>query len=86
MRRAKPSMFALGTAVAVLCGGWGFVTDGGGTKTAAPAPERTFANPILPGMYPDPSVCRVVIGLYATDHGKRATVPADFDWFEYASL
>jgi alpha-N-arabinofuranosidase len=26
----------------------------------------------------------VVIGLYATGHGKRATVPADFDWFEYA--
>ena len=28
----------------------------------------------------------VVIGLYATGHGKRATVPADFDWFEYAPL
>jgi alpha-N-arabinofuranosidase len=26
----------------------------------------------------------VVIGLYATGHGKRSTVPADFDWFEYA--
>ena len=23
------------------------------------------------------------IGLYATGNGKRATVPADFDWFEY---
>ena len=28
----------------------------------------------------------VVIGLYATGNGKRATVPADFDWFEYAPL
>ena len=27
-----------------------------------------------------------VIGLYATGAGKRSTVPADFDWFEYAPL
>lgn len=26
-----------------------------------------------------------VIGLYATGNGKRSTVPADFDWFEYAA-
>jgi alpha-N-arabinofuranosidase len=26
----------------------------------------------------------VMIGLYATGNGKRATAPADFDWFEYA--
>ena len=25
-----------------------------------------------------------MIGLYATGNGKRATAPADFDWFEYA--
>jgi alpha-N-arabinofuranosidase len=24
-----------------------------------------------------------VMGLYATGNGKRSTVPADFDWFEY---
>jgi xylan 1,4-beta-xylosidase len=63
MRGAKPSTLTVGTAVAVLCGGWGFVTDGAPTKTAAP-PERTFANPILPGMYPDPSVCRVGADFY----------------------
>ncbi len=26
------------------------------------------------------------IGLYATGNGRRSTVPADFDWFEYAPL
>ena len=24
-----------------------------------------------------------MIGLYATGNGRAATVPADFDWFEY---
>jgi len=28
----------------------------------------------------------VVIGMYATGNGKRCTVPADFDWFEYTSI
>jgi len=65
MPRANPSTLAVATAIAVLCGGWGFVTDAGRTKTAAPpADERTFANPILPGMYPDPSICRVGADFY----------------------
>src|SRR4029079_5932364 len=55
MPRANPSTLAVATAIAVLCGGWGFVTDAGRTTTAAP--ERTFANPILPGMYPHPTIC-----------------------------
>jgi alpha-N-arabinofuranosidase len=25
----------------------------------------------------------VVIGMYATGRGQRASVPADFDWFSY---
>jgi hypothetical protein len=25
-----------------------------------------------------------MIGLYATGNGHPSTVPADFDWFEYA--
>ena len=65
MRGAKPSTLAVGTAVAVLCGGWGFVTDGGRAEDGARRPtERTFANPILPGMYPDPSICRVGADFY----------------------
>src|SRR4029079_11335814 len=56
------------TAVALLCGGWGFVADGGRVKTPASAGAssavRTFANPILPGMYPDPSICRVGADFY----------------------
>ena len=56
MAAAKPSTLAMLTAAAVLCGGWGFVIDGGR--------ERTFANPILPGMYPDPSICRVGADFY----------------------
>jgi alpha-N-arabinofuranosidase len=63
MPRANPSTLAVATAIAVLCGGWGFVTDPGRMKTSTP-PDRTFANPILPGMYPDPSICRVGADFY----------------------
>jgi alpha-N-arabinofuranosidase len=28
----------------------------------------------------------VYIGLYATGHGRRSSVPADFDWFDYAPI
>ena len=56
--------FAVFIAVAVVCGGWGIVTDAGKTKTPASGAERTFANPILPGMYPDPSICRVGADFY----------------------
>src|SRR6476646_4443914 len=46
--------------LAPLAGGCARVADST-PKPRAPAPvvERTFDNPILPGMYPDPSICRV---------------------------
>jgi len=59
MPGAKRSMLAAVTAVAALCGGWGFVADPGQVKPPADGAARTFANPILPGMHPDPSICRV---------------------------
>ena len=42
-----------------------FVSPSGGSSAASPAPSRAdatrveFANPVLPGMHPDPSICRV---------------------------
>jgi xylan 1,4-beta-xylosidase len=57
------TLAALG-AIVLLCGGWGFVTDGARPRTPTPAGARTFANPILPGMYPDPSICRVGADFY----------------------
>ena len=59
MPGAKCSMLAAAITMATLCGGWGFVADPGHGKASGPATERTFANPILPGMHPDPSICRV---------------------------
>jgi xylan 1,4-beta-xylosidase len=63
-RRAKRPTLAGVAAVAILCGGWGFVADPSKPKTPAPAAERTFSNPILPGFYPDPSICRVGADFY----------------------
>ena len=40
------------------------MVDGGKLKPPAAAAERTFGNPILPGMYPDPSICRVGADFY----------------------
>src|SRR5215831_5906144 len=59
MPGAKRSMLPAATAIAALCGGWGIVADPGQAKPPAPAAARTFTNPILPGMHPDPSICRV---------------------------
>jgi alpha-N-arabinofuranosidase len=53
---------AVAAVATALCGGWGFVADPGQAKTAATA--GTFTNPILPGMYPDPSICRVGADFY----------------------
>src|SRR5215831_15540691 len=64
MPGAKRSMLPAATAIAALCGGWGIVADPGQAKPPAPAAERTFANPILPGMHPDPSICRVGADFY----------------------
>ena len=36
----------------------------GGKKPPAAFADRTFTNPILPGMYPDPSICRVGADFY----------------------
>jgi alpha-N-arabinofuranosidase len=64
MPGAKRSMLAAAIAVAALCGGWGFVADPGRPATPATFAQRTFANPILPGMNPDPSICRVCADFY----------------------
>src|SRR5678815_5617719 len=42
-----------------LAGGCATVSDAPKPRAPAPVVERTFDNPILPGMYPDPSICRV---------------------------
>jgi alpha-N-arabinofuranosidase len=60
----RSTMLVAAAAVAVVCGGWGFVADRGAAKPPAPPAERTFANPIVPGMYPDPSICRVGADFY----------------------
>jgi xylan 1,4-beta-xylosidase len=39
----------------------------------APAPERIFRNPVLPGCHPDPSICRVGADYYL--------VTSTFEWF-----
>jgi xylan 1,4-beta-xylosidase len=57
-------MLAAASAVAALCGGWGFVADPGRPGTPAAPAQRTFTNPILPGMNPDPSICRVGADFY----------------------
>src|SRR5262245_51745544 len=45
--------------LASLAGGCVSVADAPKPRAPAPVVERTFDNPILPGMYPDPSICRV---------------------------
>jgi len=45
--------------LAPLAGGCASVADAPKPRAPAPVVERTFDNPILPGMYPDPSICRV---------------------------
>jgi xylan 1,4-beta-xylosidase len=55
---------AVSAVAAALGGGWGFVADPGKRAPAPPADARTYANPILPGMYPDPSICRVGADFY----------------------
>jgi len=42
-----------------LAGGCAAVVDAPKPRVPAPVVDRTFDNPILPGMYPDPSICRV---------------------------
>src|SRR6187399_2375602 len=45
--------------LAPLAGGCASVADAPKPRAPAPVVERTFDNPIVPGMYPDPSICRV---------------------------
>ena len=77
-----------------------FLTRGNPFATEAdPNAVVTYNNPIIPGFYSDPSVCRVgdvyseietvgfftgvYVGFYATGNGKVSTTNADYDWFEY---
>src|SRR5262245_47286228 len=63
MRSANISACAcLAAAVAAGCAG---MAEPAKTRPATPPPSgRTFTNPILPGMYPDPSICRVGADFY----------------------
>src|SRR6187397_2409852 len=45
--------------LAPLAAGCASVTDAPKPRAPAPVVERTFDNPILPGLHPDPSICRV---------------------------
>ena len=53
--------------------------------------KKMFTNPIFAGFYPDPSICRRVLGgfvgcmyvLYATSIGKSSNNVSHFDWFKY---
>jgi beta-xylosidase len=71
VRSPKQSTLAALIAAA-LCGACAAVSDTGKPQAAAPAParfggaagptidpRRTYANPILPGFSPDPSLCRI---------------------------
>lgn len=48
----------------------------------------SYRNPVIPGFYSDPSICRVgedfYLAMYATGNGKRSEASAAFDWFDYA--
>jgi xylan 1,4-beta-xylosidase len=53
---------------------------------------ENFSNPIIPGYYPDPSICRVGDGYYLVNSSFEYfpgvpifRIPADFDWFEQRS-
>jgi xylan 1,4-beta-xylosidase len=59
---------------------YGFSVDGG---TPLPRlPTRTLSAEVIHELDRN-HFTGTVIGLYATGNGKRSTVPADFDWFEY---
>lgn len=46
--------------------------------------RHTLNNPIIPGFYPDPSICRVgeMLGMFATGNGAASENCACFDWAE----
>jgi alpha-N-arabinofuranosidase len=64
----------LALAAAAIAGGCAAMADAGKPRSPATAPATTataaapeggtFANPILPGLYPDPSICRVGADFY----------------------
>ena len=60
------------------------VGAGGGaaSQVLGALPTRTLAAEEI-GKHGRNHFTGVMIGLYATGHGRPATVPADFDWFEY---
>ena len=62
-----------------------FTVGAGGaaaTQVLGVLPTRTLAAEEI-GKHGKNHFTGVMIGLYATGHGRPATVPADFDWFDY---
>ncbi|WP_331281446.1 hypothetical protein NSQ90_25620 [Paenibacillus sp. FSL H7-0737] len=47
--------------------------------------SRALAYPLSPQAVKGNGFTGVLVGLYATGHGKVAEVPAHFDWFDYRS-
>jgi alpha-N-arabinofuranosidase len=59
------------------------VGDGAQRQVLGTLPTRTFAAEEI-GKHGRNHFTGVMLGLYATGNGRPSTVPADFDWFEYA--
>jgi alpha-N-arabinofuranosidase len=60
------------------------IGDGGGRQVVGALPTRALAAEAI-GKHGKNHFTGAMLGLYATGHGRAATVPADFDWFDYTA-